>query len=60
MLNNMWSYGAVNFALLRSSVVPPPPLPQLGGKLAGEPADVLLLKSKTAGFYKIEKLPEIC
>ncbi len=37
-----------------------PLLPQLGGKLAGEPAALLLLKSKSATFYKVDKQPFMC
>ncbi len=53
--NNMWSNGAVFFGLLCLSVVP-----QLPGKLAGEPADLLSLKSNTAAFYNIDKQPYLC
>lgn len=43
-------YEVLHLSLLHSSVVPPPPLCQLSGKLAGEPTDLLSLRSKTAAF----------
>lgn len=52
MPNNVQSNEAVLLALLRLSVVPP--LPLLGGKIEGEPLDLLSL-SKAAAFYKVDK-----
>ncbi len=52
MLNNTWSNGAVHLPLLHLSEAPP--LPQLGGELAGESTDLLSLKSKTAAFYQVD------
>ncbi len=54
--SNMWSNRAAHWVLLCSSVVPP--LPQLSGKLAGEPADVPSLRITTAANYKVDEQPK--
>lgn len=53
MPNNMQLNEAVHSALLSTSVVPPPLMPQWAGKLASEPVNLSSLRSKDADFYEV-------